>query len=88
MLAYGIAVAVTIAANGLGLYALWKNGVSHDISFSGIVCSTNSVCLSAMKARERIGALPLSEDIAQMRLAFSSGDSAYGFAAVERDHQR
>lgn len=67
---YAIVFTFAILANGLGLFAYRNNGVSHDNSFSSIVCTTRDVHLSDLNIHERLGALPLDEKVANTRLRF------------------
>ena len=90
-IAYAIAGTAAIAANVVGLYAIWKSGVSHDLSFSSIVCASHGVHFSKdLHAHDRLGALPLRKRIAHTMLAFFEGDDGrYGFgAATERDLEK
>jgi hypothetical protein len=90
-IAYAIAGTAAIAANLAGLCAIWKSGVSHDLSFSSIVCASHGVHFSKdLHAHDRLGALPLREKIAETMLAFFDENDGkgvrYGFgAASERD---
>ena len=75
-------------ANIIGLYAFFNERMSYDASFSSIACSTYSVHFSKLRAHERLGALPLHEDVAKTKLKFYQGQSfsgghRWGFGAVE-----
>ena len=83
LIAYALAGSVAVVANVLGLYAFFKSGVSHDLSFSYIACSTHNVHFSVLRAHERLGALPLEPRIARTRLVFHQGDEGrWGFGAA------
>jgi hypothetical protein len=77
-----------------GLYAIWKSGVSHDLSFSSIVCASHGVHFSkGLHAYDRLGALPLRKRLAETMLAFFDEKDGkgvrYGFgAASERDMEK
>ncbi|KAL8838551.1 MAG: hypothetical protein Q9170_002093 [Blastenia crenularia] len=82
ILTYVIVFTFAILANGLGLFAYRANGVSHDNSFSSIVCTTRDVHLSDLNIHERLGALPLDAKVARTRLRFGGeGEKGSG----ERD---
>lgn len=72
-IAYGIAIFVTLIANLIGLHAFFTNGVSYDLSFSSIVCTTRDIHLSGLNAHERIGALPLDEKVGRTEMRFVVG---------------
>ena len=75
-IAYGIAVIFALLANVLGLFAYFSNGVSHDNSFSSIVCTTRDIHLSKLNAHERLGALPLEKKVGRTKMKFDVGDMA------------
>ena len=60
-LAYGIAIASSFFAVVLGLYALWRNGVSHDNSFSAIMAVTQNDFLNELTLGHSLGATPMSK---------------------------
>lgn len=72
-IAYGIAVLVALLANLIGLHAFFTNGVSYDISFSSIVCTTRDIHFSGLNAHERIGALPLDKKVGRTKMKFVVG---------------
>jgi hypothetical protein len=89
LIAYGIAGAVALAANALGLYAFYTSGVSHDLSFSSIACSTHAAHFSHLRAHERLGALPPEPRIARTRLVFHQGaDGRWGFGAASEGSEK
>jgi hypothetical protein len=89
LIAYAIAGVVALAANAMGLYAFCTSGVSHDLSFSSIACSTHAVHFSRLRAHERLGALPLEPRIARTRLVFHQGaDGRWGFGAANEDAEK
>ncbi|KAJ4371343.1 hypothetical protein N0V83_004560 [Neocucurbitaria cava] len=69
-LAYGIAVAFSLAGVVLGLRALWLNGVSHDNSFSSIMATTRNRFLDDLTLGYSLGSAPVPKDIARTRLRF------------------
>ena len=85
LLAYGLAGAAALIANLLGGYAFHASGVSHDVSFSSIACSTHALHFkSRLRAHERLGALPLDSEVAGTLLKFHLGDSGrWGFGTAD-----
>ena len=77
-IAYGIAIFFALVANVLGIWAYLSNGVSHDNSFSSIVCTTRDIHLSKLNAHERLGALPLERKVGRTRMVFDVGNMAEG----------
>ncbi len=70
LLTYGLAIFFAFLAICLGLFAYFSNGVSHDISFSTIFCTTRGIHFSSLNAHEKLGALPLDKRIARTMLRF------------------
>ncbi|KAH8679682.1 hypothetical protein BGZ60DRAFT_481059 [Tricladium varicosporioides] len=70
LLAYGIALLATLFALTLGLRAIFLNGVSHNSSFSGMLCTTRNPTLDALAKGRTLGAEPLERDIGKTRLRF------------------
>ena len=75
-IAYGVAIAVALLANLIGLYAFLANGVSYEISFSSIVCTTRDIHFSGLNAHERIGALPIDKEVRRAKIRFVIGEVA------------
>lgn len=69
-LAYGIAIAFSLAGVILGLRALWINGVSHDNSFSSIMATTRNSFLDELTLGYSLGATPMPRDILATKLKF------------------
>lgn len=83
-ISYGIAIFFSLLANIAGLFAFFSNGVSYEISFSAIVCTTRDIHFSGLNAHERIGALPLDKKVGRTKMKFDVGD----VAEMERGERR
>jgi hypothetical protein len=73
-IAYGIAIASSLAAVIVGLRALWINGVSHDNSFSSIMATTRNTYLDELTMGHSLGATPASKEILRTKLRFGRLD--------------
>lgn len=80
-LAYGIAIAFSLAGVLLGLHALWTNGVAHDNSFSSIVATTRNGFLDDLSRGYSLGAAPVPRSIAETRLVFGELGGEKGLRA-------
>ena len=81
LIAYCITGVAAVVANLLGLYALHTSNVSHDLSFSSIVCATQGIHFSGLEIHEKLGALPLEKYTAKIRLKFCADGDHRGFSA-------
>ncbi|KAL2071202.1 hypothetical protein VTL71DRAFT_12437 [Oculimacula yallundae] len=66
--AYGAAILATLFSVGVGFYALFLNGVSHETRFSTIVATTRNHGLDELMAGCSLGADPMQKDVLQTRL--------------------
>lgn len=69
-MSYGLALAFALLANILGGAAFWINGVAHDRSFSAYLSATRDPALHRIFNPERLGKLPLPDDVAKTALKF------------------
>lgn len=69
-LAYGISAFFTAVSVALGLWALYDNGVSHNMSFSSFMATTRNPTLDKIVAQESLGAEPMSDQILGSKLRF------------------
>lgn len=69
-LAYGLAVGITILSFAIGMRALIVNGVSHETSFSSIMCSTRNETLDHITAGSSLATVPLSKEVEKTKLRF------------------
>jgi hypothetical protein len=67
---YGLAVGVTIMSFAIGMRALNVNGVSHETSFSSIMCSTRNETLDHITTGSSLAAVPPSEKVEETKLRF------------------
>jgi len=74
LISYGITLLFVLLANALGFFPYVSNGVSHDNSFSSVMCTTRDIHLSKLNAHERLGALPLDKKVGSTKLRFYTGD--------------
>ena len=70
VLAYGIAIFVSLLSVVVGLRALQVNGVSHDTSFYTIMATTRNIKLDDLLKGESLGASPIPGSIAKKKLQF------------------
>lgn len=84
LLSYFVAVGVCFAILVAGFYALWSNGVSHNSSFSGILCTTRNAELDDIAEGHWLGSQPLSDEIQNHKLQFGNiSDARQSGARVE-----
>ncbi|KAL2069201.1 hypothetical protein VTL71DRAFT_15539 [Oculimacula yallundae] len=69
-LAYGLAIVVTILSVTVGMRAIVVNGVSHETSFSSILCSTRNETLDNLTAGFSLAAEPLGSNVRGTKLRF------------------
>jgi len=81
---YALAVAFALLANVLGGIAFWINGVSHDRCFSTFLSSTRDAGIATIFNSQRLGKLPLPEDVAVRLLRFEEvGEGGLGLKLAE-----
>ncbi|KAH7327469.1 hypothetical protein BKA65DRAFT_462233 [Rhexocercosporidium sp. MPI-PUGE-AT-0058] len=68
--AYGLAVLVTMLSVAIGTRAIMVNGVSHETSFSSILCSIRNQTLDNLTAGFSLAAEPLGSDVKDTKLRF------------------
>jgi hypothetical protein len=73
LIAYITVCVAAAMANGAGMHAIRKSGVSHNTSFSSIAFATHSIHVSGLDPYERRGALPLDPEVAKIPLKFYNG---------------
>ena len=69
-ISYGLALGFAFLANILGVAAFWVNRAAHDRSFSALLSSTRDAALAKIFNPERLGKLPLPDDVAKTPLRF------------------
>lgn len=67
---YGLGVGVAIMSFAIGIRALIVNGVSHETSFSSIMCSTRNETLDHITTGSSFAAVSLSEEVEETKLRF------------------
>lgn len=68
--AYGVAIAVTFMSAIIGIKAMLANGVSHETSFSSILCSTRNPTLDRLSVGSSLAATPLAKTVRKTELRF------------------
>jgi hypothetical protein len=69
-IAYGMSIFFASLCVLLGLRALYKNGVSHNMAFSSVVATTRNHTLDRLFAGEGLGAEPMSSRTLGHKLRF------------------
>lgn len=54
----------------MGVYSFYSNGCSHNKTFSAILAATRDEGLAGLFEKERMGRLPLSDDVRRTELRF------------------
>ncbi|KAL4908141.1 hypothetical protein BDW74DRAFT_97561 [Aspergillus multicolor] len=70
LLAYAVAVGVTVACVLVGFLALRENGVSQSTSFSSVLLTTRNPDLDQLAIGHCLGADPVAKEIGKVRLRF------------------
>ncbi|KAG0646652.1 hypothetical protein D0Z07_7475 [Hyphodiscus hymeniophilus] len=70
LVSYGVAIFFALIGNVLGACAYRSNGVSHNKSFSAILTSTRDMGLTDLFHEQRLGRMPLPEEIQKTKLRF------------------
>ncbi|PHH90682.1 hypothetical protein CDD83_2938 [Cordyceps sp. RAO-2017] len=67
---YLASLSVVLLWMGVGALALWRNGITSSASFSTILCTTRNPDLDTLARGHSLGADPLPDDIAGVKLKF------------------
>ncbi|KAL3434677.1 hypothetical protein BDV09DRAFT_185593 [Aspergillus tetrazonus] len=70
IIAYMTAIGVTVACVTVGFFALWRNGVSQNTSFSSVLMTTRNPELDRLAIGHFLGAEPLRKEIGEVRLQY------------------
>lgn len=84
IIAYMTAIGVTVACVTVGFFALWRNGVSQNTSFSSVLMTTRNPELDRLAIGHCLGAEPLKKEIGKVRLQYGEiegSDQRYKHAA-------
>lgn len=85
-ISYGLALGFAFLANILGVAAFWVNNAAHDRSFSALLSSTRDAALAKIFNPERLGKLPLPDDVAKTPLRFEEmGEGGLELKLVEAE---
>jgi hypothetical protein len=86
-ISYGLALSFAFLANILGVAAFWVNNAAHDRSFSALLSSTRDAALAKIFNPERLGKLPLPDDVAKTPLRFEEmgEEGGLGLKLVEAE---
>lgn len=68
--AYLASLSVVLLWMGIGAFALWSNGITSNTSFSAILLTTRNADLDALAQGHCLGADPLPDEIAGVKLRF------------------
>lgn len=68
--AYLASLSVVLLWMGVGTMALWRNGIASSANFSALLCTTRNPDLDALARGHSLGADPLPDDIARVKLKF------------------
>jgi hypothetical protein len=84
ILAYMTAIGVTVACVIVGFFALWRNGVSQNTSFSSVLMTTRNPELDRLAIGHCLGSEPLKKRMGKVRLQYGEiegSDQRYKHAA-------
>lgn len=82
--AYGLAIAVTVVSVAVGMRALVVNGVSHETSFSSILCSTRNRTLDDLTSGYSLAAEPLGSEVKDTKLKFGVLRGTNEYSSIRR----
>jgi hypothetical protein len=87
LVSYGVAIAFALFSITLGAIAYNSNGVSHNKSFSAILTSTRDMTLTDLFHEQRLGRLPLPDEIKETGLTFGkTRGGGLGFSRTRTGH--
>ncbi|KAL4760738.1 uncharacterized protein BDW70DRAFT_150635 [Aspergillus foveolatus] len=84
ILAYTTAIGVAVACVTVGSFALWRNGVSQNTSFSSVLITTRNLEQDRLAVGHCLVAEPLKKEIGKVRLQYGEiegSDPQYKHAA-------
>ena len=70
IISYATALVLTFLGVGIGAFSFLDNGVAHSTAFSAVLVTTRNLTLDEMTVGQSLGAVPLDDDIARVRLRF------------------
>jgi hypothetical protein len=87
LISYALAISFALFSITLGAIAYRSNGVSHNKTFSAILTSTRDMGLTDLFHEQRLGRLPLPDEIKNTKLKFGkTRGGGLGFSRARTGH--
>ncbi|KAK3988799.1 hypothetical protein QBC44DRAFT_397347 [Cladorrhinum sp. PSN332] len=87
IITYAVTCSMALAAVIIGLFSLFRNGVSHEIGFLTFLLTTRNPRLDNFTLGQSMGAMPHSKSVTDMKLRFGLIKGNYGGDSSEYDLQ-
>jgi hypothetical protein len=79
LVAYVVALSVTVVCLTIGFYALWDNGVPQDMSFSTVLRTTRNPALDSLATGYCLGSDQLADELSKVKLRFGEVETTQPF---------